>query len=162
MTSNNSSRQVELRPVRTEDESFLREVYASSRAEELALTDWSEARREAFISMQFAAQQQHYGGRYPEAEHQVILLNDRPIGRIYVDRRPAEIRILDMTILHEYRNLGIGAPLIEELLSEAARTAKTVSVYVENYNRSRRLFARLGFSPTEENGFQVLMVWRPS
>ncbi|HKQ73048.1 MAG TPA: GNAT family N-acetyltransferase [Blastocatellia bacterium] len=158
MTNNNKAT---LRLVRPEDEAFLCEVYASARAEELALTNWNEAQREAFIKMQFAAQLQHYRSRYPEAEHQIILLNDLPVGRIYVDRRPTEIRILDITILPEYRNLGIGAPLIEKLLAEAAETAKTVSIYIENYNRSQRLFARLGFSPIEDNGFQALMEWRP-
>lgn len=151
-----------LRLVRPEDEAFLREVYASTRSEELALTNWNEAQREAFITMQFAAQQQHYRGRCPEAEHQIILLNDLPVGRIYIDRRPEEIRILDITLLPEHRNLGIGAPLIKDLLAEAARIAKPVTIYVENYNRSRRLFTRLGFSPIEDNGIQVLMQWRPT
>lgn len=166
MTINNSesgaARKITLRPAQPEDEAFLREVYASTRAEELALTKWNEAQREAFIDMQFAAQSRHYRSRYPEAEHQIILSNNQPVGRIYVDRRPQEIRILDITILPEFRNLGIGAPLIEALMAEAAQGAKRVSIYVENFSRSRSLFARLGFSPIEDNGVQTLMEWRPT
>lgn len=156
------ARKATLRPVRAEDETFLRDVYASSRSEELSLTNWDEAQREAFINIQFAAQQQHYRGCYPEAEHQIILFDNLPVGRIYIDRRPTEIRILDITVLPEYRNLGIGTPLLEDLLSEAAETARSVSIYVEMYNQSRRLFARLGFIPIEDNGIQALMEWRPT
>src|SRR5262249_24259878 len=104
-------RKVTLRPARPEDEAFLRGVYASTRAEELALTNWTEAQRETFISLQFSAQQEDYQSRYPEAEHQIILSNELPVGRIYTDRRPREIHILDITILPEHRNLGIGSPL---------------------------------------------------
>jgi RimJ/RimL family protein N-acetyltransferase len=166
MTINHSeaddARRITLRQVQPEDEAFLREAYASTRAEELALTNWDDAQREAFINMQFAAQQQHYRSRYPDAEHQIILANGQPVGRIYVDRRPQEIRILDITLLPEHRDLGIGTPLVEALIAEAAQSARRVSIYVESYNRSQRLFARLGFSPIEDNGIQVLMEWRPT
>ena len=158
-------RKVTLRPVHHNDvaeETLLLQIYASSRSEELALTNWDESQREIFIRMQFAAQSLHYRSYYPNAEHQFILLDDAPVGRIYIDRRASEIRILDITLLSEYRSLGIGGWLIEELLAEASTTSKTVTIYVDNYNRSQRLFSRLGFTIIENDDFNVLMEWRPA
>jgi len=146
------------RPVEPADEEFLRAVYASTRAEELALTNWDAAQRDVFIRMQFAAQHQHYFHVCPRAAYEVVLLDGRPVGRIHVDRREQEIRILDLTVLAEHRNAGIGA-LIPELIAEAAQAGTLVTVYVEGHNRSRRLFERLGFVEAGGNGFSVLLQW---
>jgi ribosomal protein S18 acetylase RimI-like enzyme len=151
---------VTLRAVAAGDEEFLLKVYASIRADELAQVPWSEAQREAFIKMQFDAQQLHYKTHNPNATHDIILLDERPAGRLYVARREDEVRILDITVLPEYRNRGIGTPLIEELMREAARAGKPLNIYVESFNRSLRLFERLGFVKTEEDGVNLLMEWR--
>lgn len=144
-----------------EDEAFLIRVYGSTRLEELALTQWNEAQREAFIKMQCAAQQADYQHRCPAAQYDIILLDGQPVGRLYVDRREREIRILDMTLLPESRGTGIGTPLIQELMSEAAAAGKTLAIYVDFSSPARRLFERLGFAPIEGDGYNVLMAWRP-
>jgi GNAT superfamily N-acetyltransferase len=151
---------VTLREVGADDEAFLLKVYASIRADELAQVPWSEAQRKAFIKMQFDAQQLHYRTHNPEATHDIILLNGYPVGRLYVARRKNEVRILDITVLPEHRNRGIGTPLIKELMGEAARAGMPLNVYVESFNPSRRLFERLGFVKTEEDGVHWLMEWR--
>jgi GNAT superfamily N-acetyltransferase len=160
MTANSDANIVSLRPVRAEDEEFLRAVYAGTRAEELALVPWDEAQRAAFIRFQFAAQQRFYKSEYPDAEHHVILNNREPVGRLYVDRRAEEIRILDIALLPAHRGLGIGTPLIKALMAEAVGSARPVSIYVDRDGRAQRLFARLGFSAREDNGIQVLMEFR--
>jgi|SRR5947209_15813143 len=151
---------VTLRPVILEDEAFLLEVYASTRAEELSRVPWDEAQREAFLKMQFAAQQLHYRTHNPNATHDLILLDGHAVGRLYVSRREREIRILDITLLPEHRNKGIGTPLIEELMREAAQAGKPLTIYVESFNPSLRLFERLGFSKIEDDGINYLMEWR--
>jgi ribosomal protein S18 acetylase RimI-like enzyme len=152
---------VTLRPAVPDDEAFLLKVYASVRADELARVPWSEAQREAFVKMQFDAQQLHYRAHNPEATHDIILLGGQPAGRLYVARREREIRILDITVLPEYRNRGIGTPLIKELMVEAAKAGKPLNVYVESFNPSLRLFGRLGFVKTEEaDEVNWLMEWR--
>jgi ribosomal protein S18 acetylase RimI-like enzyme len=151
---------VTLRPVTLDDEAFLLKVYASIRADELAQVPWTEAQREAFIKMQFDAQQAHYREHNPQATHDIILLDAQSIGRLYVARREAEIRILDITILPQHRNRGIGTPLIKELMKEAAAAGKPLTIYVESFNPSLRLFERLGFKKTEDDGVNRLMEWR--
>lgn len=149
-----------LRPVQPDDEPFLLKTYASIRAEELAQVPWSDAQREAFLRMQFEAQQLHYRTHNPNATHDIILLGDQPVGRLYVSRRAKETRILDITILPEHRNQGLGTPLIKNLMKEAQAAGQPLNIYVESYNPSLRLFERLGFYQVETDGVNYLLEWR--
>jgi ribosomal protein S18 acetylase RimI-like enzyme len=149
-----------LRPAGPEDEQFLYQVYASTRAEEMARVPWEPAQQEAFLRMQFDAQLQHYRTHNPEASHDLILRDGVPIGRLYVARREREIRILDITLLPDFRHQGIGTPLIKELMVEAAGAGQPLTIYVESFNPSLRLFERLGFKKIEDDGINRLMEWR--
>jgi ribosomal protein S18 acetylase RimI-like enzyme len=149
-----------LRPVQEEDEALLLAVYSSSRADEMALVPWDAAQKQAFLQMQFSAQQTHYRAYFPEARHDLILAEGQPVGRLYVDRRETEIRILDVTLLPETRGRGIGTQILLDLMEEADHGNKSCSIYVESFNRSLGLFQRLGFVKTEESGASWLMEWR--
>lgn len=149
-----------LRPVGPDDHDFLVEVYGSTRAEEMALVPWTNEQRDAFVRSQFAAQQEHYANKYRAASHDIILSNGRPVGRLYVARLDQEIRIIDITLLPAERNAGIGSYLIKQLLDEASRSGKVTRIYVEEFNPSLRLFERLGFSPSEQQGIHLLLQWQ--
>jgi ribosomal protein S18 acetylase RimI-like enzyme len=153
---------ITLRDALPEDESFLFEVYASTRAQEMALVPWDDEQRNSFLTMQFAAQHSHYREQFPDASYSVIFRDDLPLGRFYVLREKREIRILDITVLPEYRNGGIGTALLRDLLDEAAQSEKRVLIYVETFNPSLRLFERLGFKSIAEEGINFLMEWRPA
>lgn len=148
-----------LRPVEPGDQSFLLKVYASTRAQELELVPWDEAQRQAFVTMQFEAQDEHYHSRFPDATYSVIMRNGEPAGRLYVLRNEDQIRILDITLLPQYRNSGIGTPLIRSLMDEAGRLGKPLRIYLENFNPSRALFERLGFFQIDETDFNLLYEW---
>jgi GNAT superfamily N-acetyltransferase len=154
------SRLVTFRQALADDDPFLLGVYGSTRLEELALTNWDQAQRDAFIQMQFAAQQAHYRQNYPDAEHLIILLNGDPIGRLYVAEIESETRIIDLTILPEHRNANIGTPIIRQLMEEATAIGKPLRIYVESFNPSQRLFERLGFAKVDESGYSFLLEWR--
>jgi ribosomal protein S18 acetylase RimI-like enzyme len=149
-----------LHPVREADEALLLEIYASTRADEMALIPWEAAQMQAFVQMQFQAQQNHYRSYFPQASHDMILAEEQHIGRLYVDRRETEIRILDVTLLPQARGRGIGTLIMQDLMKETAQANKSLSIYVEGHNRSLGLFQRLGFVKTEENGASWLMEWR--
>jgi ribosomal protein S18 acetylase RimI-like enzyme len=153
---------IKLRDALPEDESFLFEVYASTRAQEMAFVPWDDEQRKSFLTMQFVAQHSHYRQQFPDASYSVILRDDSPVGRFYVLREKGEIRILDITVLPEYRNGGIGTSLLRDLLDEAAQSDKRVLIYVETFNPSLRLFERLGFKSMAEEGINLLMEWRPA
>jgi ribosomal protein S18 acetylase RimI-like enzyme len=153
---------ITLREIRPEDEAFLFEVYASTRAQEMALVPWDDEQRKSFLTMQFAAQHSHYREQFPDANCSVILRDNLSLGRFYVLKKKGEIRILDITILPECRNSGIGTLLLRELLDEAAQSKQRVLIYVETFNPSLRLFERLGFRSIAEEGINFLMEWRPA
>jgi ribosomal protein S18 acetylase RimI-like enzyme len=73
-----------------------------------------------------------------------------------------ETRILDITVLPEYRNRGIGTSLLRDLLDEASHPGKRVRIHVETFNPSLRLLERLGFKSIAEEGINFLMEWRPA
>ena len=152
-------RVVSFREVAPEDDAFLFTVYASTRQDELAMVEWTEAQRRAFAEMQYFAQKAHYQSHYPNAEYELILLNGEPVGRLWVARLDDEIRILDITLLPERRNGGIGTRIIGQLMEEGSKSGKPVHIYVEQYNPSLRLFERLRFSKVGEHGYSYKMGW---
>lgn len=154
-------RALRLRPIHDDDLHFLYAVYASTREAELALVDWPESQKTAFLQMQFNAQHQHYQRHYPKADFLIILVDDQPTGRLYVDRWQDEIRIVDIALLPALRSQGIGSHLIQELLEEGTRTGRNVSIHVETFNPAFRLYQRLGFEVVEDKGVYLLMEWRP-
>jgi len=153
---------ITLRPVQDSDDEFLVKVYGSTREQELAQVPWSREQKDAFVRMQWQAQKLHYAHEHPRAEHAVISIDGVPVGRVYLDRNGEEFHILDITLLPQYRNRGVGSFLLGQIMAEAKQTAKPVTIYVENYNRSLRLFERLGFSRAKEEGFHLLMKWSGS
>ena len=150
-----------LRPAAPDDEAFLFRVYASTRTEELAPVPWSAAQKEAFLMWQAATQHRYYVENYPGAEFQVILLGGQPIGRLYLHRRADEIRIMDIALLPEYRNRGYGTALFNQVMAEGQRTARRVTIHVEQFSPALRLYQRLGFAQVAEHGVYLLMEWRP-
>jgi ribosomal protein S18 acetylase RimI-like enzyme len=152
---------ITFRPITPEDTDFLYTVYARTRAEELAVVEWTESQKEAFLRAQFNAQHQAYQGTYRGGDFLVILLNDRPIGRLYLARWEQEIRIIDIALLPEHRNAGIGSTILNDILAEGTRGGKRVSIHVEMFNPALRLYQRLGFRKRGERGVYHLMEWLP-
>ena len=152
--------QVRLRAVKAEDDEFILSVYASTRAEEMARAPWTAEQKEAFVKMQYTAQKQHYAAMYPRASHDIIYIDKTPVGRIYLDRGAEELHILDVTVLPQYRGRGAGEVVLRRLMEEAGASGKTVTIFVESFNPSLSLFARLGFQKEREEGYQFLMKWQ--
>jgi ribosomal protein S18 acetylase RimI-like enzyme len=150
-----------LRPITTDDLPFLYQVYASTRVEELAQTDWTDEQKAAFLQQQFAAQHHHYQVNYPKAQFQVIEQQGTPIGRLYVVRWPKEIRVIDIALLPEYRGRGIGSDFLRSILADGQRRSLPVTIHVERFNPALRLYERLGFHVLQDKGVYYLMEWSP-
>jgi GNAT superfamily N-acetyltransferase len=154
---------VSLRPIREEDMEILFRLYASTRADEMAMVaDWTDEQKEAFLRMQFQAQHAWYQEHYIGAQFDLLLVDGVPAGRLYVHRREAEIRLMDISLLPEFRGSGVGTKLLHELMSEAAAAGKPLTIHVEKYNPAMRLYLRLGFKPIDDRGPYDLMEWRPA
>ena len=113
----------------------------------------------AFLTQQFTAQHQHYQTHYPDANFDVIMLDEQPIGRLYVARWENEIRLIDIALLPEYRHAGIGSHLLQEVMTEAAEVSKPLRMHVEKFNPALQLYKRLGFSTIDDRGVYWFMEW---
>jgi len=148
--------------VQPADEDFLLRVYAASRADEMALVDWDEVQKGAFLRSQFEAQAAQYHARFPDAEYSIILFDDRPVGRLWIGRTPEQIRLLDIAILPEFQNQGIGAVLLKSLLAESEQKNLPLRHMVFKLNPDAlRFYERFGFSPIEDVGAYIHMERRP-
>lgn len=152
---------ITLHPATQDDLEFLYEVYASTRQDELAVTPWTEQQKADFLRFQFNAQHTYYQQNYAGAEFDVILMDGKPIGRLYVYRTPGEIRLMDMALLPEYRGRGIGSAFMQSLIDESKRRGVKIGLHVEQYNPAYRLYSRLGFREVEVRGIYVYMVREP-
>jgi ribosomal protein S18 acetylase RimI-like enzyme len=149
-----------LRPITPEDDSFLASLYASTRAQELAQTNWSEEQKAMFCRLQFNAQTTDYQRNYPDASFQIIERDGVATGRLLVLRSDEAVHVIDISLLPEHRGAGIGTKLLRELQDEARAAGKKLSIHVEQFNPARLLYERLGFKQIEEKGVYFLMEWK--
>lgn len=155
------------RPVELEREPndlpFLRELYASTRREELAPTGWPQEQIEFFLLQQFEAQHSHYLEHFSNAAWEVILdAQGAPIGRLYLDEREKDFHIIDIALLPRARGQGIGTGILGNLIDRANASGKSVTIHVEMNNPAMSLYQRLGFQFVEEQGIYLLMKHHPT
>jgi ribosomal protein S18 acetylase RimI-like enzyme len=148
-----------LRPERAEDEAFLFAVFASTREEELALTNWDAATRSAFLNQQFAAMRRGYRGMFPAGEFLIIEQAGQPIGLMVLNRNETEIRVVDLALLPAARNKKIGTFLMRGICTGAK---VPVRLHVLKHNRAWHWYERLGFVRIGDAGIHDEMEWRPT
>ena len=144
-----------LRAVTPDDEPFLFELFAATRLDEFRFLE--EQQKQALIRMQYNAQRSQYDEGFPQAESRIILLDDLPAGRMLVDESECEFILVDIALLPEHRNEGIGGQLLDDLL----RQKKTVTLHVLKTNRARNLYERLGFRKVGEDSMYDEMICEP-
>ena len=150
-----------LRPISDADLPLLERIYASTRTEELAQTNWDDAQKASFLHFQFQAQHQHYATHYANAQFFVVERDGVAAGRLYLHWRAKELRIVDIALLPEHRGTGAGTALLRTMMDAAQARGLSVSIHVEQMNRAMALYLRLGFSKTGEHGIYHLMEWHP-
>ncbi len=146
--------------VQPADTPFLLAVFASTRADELALVDWTAEQKQAFVAMQFEAQARHYAAYYPDAEYFIIQQGGVRIGRLIVERKPKTLLLMDIALLPEYRCQGVGTAILRDRMNEARQAHQALVLHVESFNPARQLYERLGFRVCSENGIYLEMEWR--
>jgi ribosomal protein S18 acetylase RimI-like enzyme len=106
--------------------------------------------KKAFVEQQFEAQDADYRRTRPRATFEVIEVDGRPAGRLYLDRADRTIHVIDIALLPGFRGRGVGTRLLSDLAEEADRGGRALEIYVEHLNPARRLYERLGFREVEE------------
>lgn len=138
-------------------------LYAQLRMPELLFQPWSQAERQAFVDDQFRLQHRHFIRHSARADFWILLRDDAPIGRLYLDRSGVEWRIVDILLATAWRGQGIGTQLVTWVQQRAAAAgARGVMLTVaENNRRAHALYTRLGFAHAEAgDGLHQPMRWR--
>lgn len=152
---------IAFRPIKPADQGFLAGLYAETREDEMALSGWPQAQIDTFLKFQFEAQHKYYLDQFPKASFDLVLLDGQPIGRLYLDRRHDELRIIDIALLKAHQRKGMGGRMLRDILDEAKASGKPVRIHVEHNNPALKLYQRLGFRKTGDSGVYYLMEWNP-
>jgi ribosomal protein S18 acetylase RimI-like enzyme len=154
---------IEFRSITEDDIEFLYKVYASTRADEMTLTGWNEKEIEDFLRMQFKLQHVQYMENYKNGgTFEIILVKSAPAGRLYVQRKKNDIRIVDIALLPEFRGKETGSRIMNELIAEADRENLPLSLHVEQFNPALGLYERLGFEKKDLIGIYFFMERPPA
>ncbi|QDO86469.1 GNAT family N-acetyltransferase [Shewanella psychropiezotolerans] len=155
---------LELKTHSEADLPFLLQLYISVRRTEFAEANWSELQLNSFLSEQFSAQYRYYCQYYSTDRFDIVYYQNQAIGRLFVDcclDARLDIRIVDISLLPEFRGLGLGTALFRQLLNEAKTLGASVSIHVERDNPAKVLYERLGFTlKTVTDEIYLLMEWR--
>lgn len=153
-----------LRTITSNDEEILCRIYSSTRTEELSqVTDWTTKQKEFFLRSQFTAQHTYYQNNYKGAHFRVIKYGTQVIGRLYLhtNYEGASLRIIDIAILPEWRNKGLGQQVLLAVMELAAGMNQSVTIHVESFNPAMKLYKKLGFVlVSQTNGVYHLLEWK--
>jgi len=152
---------ITLRQATSADAEFLRQVYKSSRGDDLRELGWEEGRINEFLEMQYEAQCTFDEKDHQEATNEIILSSGIRAGRLLSMSGTDEIRCIDIALLPQFRNRGLGTLLLQRMQQRAAATNKALRLQVIRFSQAVSLFERLGFVRTSETGSHVQMEWTP-
>jgi ribosomal protein S18 acetylase RimI-like enzyme len=154
-----TDRGLSCRTVSVSDAEFLQELYGTTRSSEMAMVPWGNDQKARFIEVQFKAQHKFYQDQFAQAEFGVISKNDVDIGRLYIDQRESELRIIDIALMPNYQKMGLGKALLKAVQTVAIELQRPITIHVEKNNPAMTLYEKLGYEFLEDQGVYHLMRW---
>jgi ribosomal protein S18 acetylase RimI-like enzyme len=163
MTKQSLEEHLFLRPVQIADRKFLEKVYIETRRGEFDLLGWSDEQLQGFLKMQFDLQQQAYRLQFSALTESIIEFDNVPVGRLIVECGDREMRLVDISLLPEFRNRGFGAFLVKMLQSQVSETAgKALTLRVLKTNiQAFKFYKKCGFEVSENGDIFLGMKWEP-
>ncbi len=151
-----------LRALHDGDLPWLRELYASTRNEEMDQVPWPQIAKRNFLDQQFALQHTHYLKHFADADfHAIEHVTDGPVGRYYLQRTTPDHLIIDIALMPKIRGHGIGAALIKASQHDAQASGNGMHLHVAHHNhRARQLYERLEFLHANTTETHLHMRWR--
>ena len=107
--------------------------------------------------MQFNAQQHHYALYFARARDTILELGGQAFGRELIARAADELFLVDIALLPEFRNRGIGSQRLRLLIEESRQFRCPIRLYAEQGSGAEALYRRHGFVVTGEEGVHFMM-----
>lgn len=152
---------IALRDAVPEDIPFLYGLYEDTRRHEVGAWGWPPEQQQWFLRMQFDAQRTSYRANFPDATDQIVVCDGMPTGRILTRQETMSMRLIDIALIEEKRQQGIGTHLLRGLIKECQRRDWSLHLQVAQNNPAIRLYGRLGFRQTGGDPMYLLMEWTP-
>jgi len=151
---------ISLRGIKKADKFYLNYLFTVTRVEDFSLL-WHDIENEyGYSDMTFTAQESFYKKRYPDAKDFIVMSGDLFVGRIIIEETERYFRLIEIMLLPEFRNNGIGGSLLSGLLRDAQCKEKTILLNVYKENKAFRLYKRFGFVIIGETNFSYCMRWK--
>ena len=141
-----------MRPTCAADEAFLFRLFCSAQEDKFDSLRLPPDEKEHLLRMEFTAQCRQYCSQYPNADFDLVMNNGIPVGNFYAQYAPDEFVLIDISLLPEHRNSGIGTQLVRDLIAEANAVGRPLHAHVLKQNPAWRLWQRLGFRQVGDDG----------
>lgn len=149
------------RELAADDTPLMFRLYSAVKSDELGMDAWTSELRDHILRMQFEAQQSGYLHDYPRAVRRLIYRDGVAVGWVIVESGEAALLGIDLALLSEERNRGVGTRVIRELQNEAAASNRPFRIMVQRVNqRALALYTRLGFRIIGGDEIHTLLEWR--
>lgn len=144
---------VSLCPMESYHDDFLLQLFKECRPDLAFIGNIDEEQKDAIIFQQFSIEQDQLSKMYPGAEFNIVMYNEEPIGRFYIDYGKLTDYIIEIGLLESYRGLGIGKRIMNMATENAFKKGKNVSLQVAWFNQvAYNFYEKLGFKTIENNG----------
>ncbi|WP_297417475.1 GNAT family N-acetyltransferase [Clostridium sp.] len=152
---------ISLQKVKLEESEFLLKIFKESNPELLYICGLGEEEKRVILLQQFTIETKQLMQIYPNAEFNIVMLNEEPIGKLYINYGKTADRIIEIALLEEYRGRGIGKELIEIVIKNAKKAGKNVRLQVAWFNQNAYgLYKKLGFQVIENKEVFFEMEYR--
>lgn len=150
---------INLRPEMLQDADFILDLFVAVRSLEFAAMGWPATTLRAFLANQSRLQNNHYAVACPGLLRLIIAAAGTPVGRIYLCPCSDTLRIVDISLLPNWRGRGLGTDLLAAVQTMAAARGVGVGLSVRRGNPAARLYRRHGFVQRPGAGLDVEMHW---
>jgi len=120
----------QLRPAHALDEAFLYEVFCTTWAHRVAALPNQNLARHV-LRIQHIAQEREFLRTHPDHQRLVVLVDDEPAGRLYLDDDGTSMQLLDLTLIPRFRGHGIGSGIVRGVCEQATTSGRRLVVRVE-------------------------------
>ena len=108
-----------------------------------------------------AAQEISFQQQWDPTQVRIIALDGADIGWLQTITQDDALFVAQMFVQRPFQRKGIGTEVMKRLIGEAARFHRAVRLNVVKINPARRLYERLGFQVTHEDGRKFYMKREP-
>jgi hypothetical protein len=152
---------VQLKKKEKDDSEFLFRLFEELKIAELNIASWPELMKNQLVAMQYNAFEKMIKNEYPNSEDYLVVFNFQKAGRLQLNDDNEVLKILNISLLPAFQNLGIGSKIIKDIIINAGVKNKLVYLEVDKANPVFSLYKKLGFTVYAQDELKYYMKYFP-